>query len=68
MRDEQKGNAKMFEIGEFKGNPTISLKENENSETSFTFGLRKARLIIDNFTAIQEFVEDHQVLKNSKKS
>ena len=49
-------------IGEFKGNKTITLFE-EGSETEkypFSFGLKKAKLIINNIEDIKKFVEENQ--------
>ncbi len=45
------------EYGEFKGNKIITLKRDENDSFPFSFGKGKARLIVDNFDAIKEFVE-----------
>ena len=47
--------------GEYKGHPTISLLKDENDKLPFTFGLTKARLIMENLDAVKEFVE-----KNAK--
>lgn len=50
-----------IELSEFKGNKTISLiRENdEEGRYPFTFGLGKAKLIIENFDDIKKFVEDN---------
>lgn len=45
--------------GEFKGNPIITLQENENDKYPFTFGLKKARLIIAHMDAIRQFVSEN---------
>ncbi len=37
----------MYEIGEFKGNKIITLKENEEDQYGFTFGKKKAKLILE---------------------
>ena len=39
-------------IGSYKGNPTISLGE---GKFPFTFGLAKARLVVENIDAIKAF-------------
>jgi len=44
---------------EYKGHPVIVLI-NEDSEFDFTFGVSKARLILDNIDAIRQFVEDNE--------
>lgn len=55
--EKQKRIISGVEIGEFKGNKTISIpfgKENE----AFTFGVVKAKAICKNIDAIMKFVED----------
>ncbi len=37
--------------------PTIGLKTDTGSKFNFTFGLNKAKLILDNIDDIQKFVE-----------
>ncbi|MGC8479552.1 MAG: hypothetical protein ACP5M9_02695 [Candidatus Micrarchaeia archaeon] len=46
-------------ISEYKGHPILSLLKDENDARPFTFGLTKAKLIIDNIDAIKEFVENN---------
>ena len=43
--------------GEFKGHKIITLR-NEDEKYPFTFGLAKAKLILDNIEEIKKFVED----------
>lgn len=50
----------MFTIGEFKGNMVISLKANEEDRFGLTFGLTKAKLILDNFDNIKKFYDDNK--------
>jgi len=45
------------EIGEYKGNKVLKLSKGENDKYPFAFGLNKAKLILENIIAIQEFVE-----------
>jgi hypothetical protein len=55
------------EIGDFKGNKTISIpfgKENE----AFTFGVVKAKAICKNIDAIMKFVEDSDKEYEAKKA
>jgi len=42
---------------EFKGNPMIVLKNDEEDKFPFQFGLKKAKLILENIDAIKQFVE-----------
>jgi hypothetical protein len=46
-------------LGEYKGHPIISLLKDENDARPFTFGMGKARLILDNLEDIRKFVEDN---------
>ena len=50
----------MFTIGEFKGNITITLKQNEEDPYGFTFGLTKARLILEHLEEIRKFYEENK--------
>lgn len=43
--------------GEYKGNPMIVIKNSEEDKFPFQFGLKKAKLIIENIEAIKEFVK-----------
>lgn len=45
----------MPEISEYKGNKLICL--NPGSKFTFSFGLSKAKMILDNIDAIKKFVE-----------
>lgn len=45
--------------GEYKGHPTISLMKDDEDMRPFTFGLGKAKLIIDNIDEIKKFVEEN---------
>ncbi|MGA2090327.1 MAG: hypothetical protein ABSH12_02565 [Endomicrobiales bacterium] len=42
---------------EFKGNPMLVLKNSEEDKFPFQFGLKKAKLIIENIDSIKKFVE-----------
>ncbi len=45
----------MTTTGNYKGNPTITL--NADDRFPFTFGIAKARLILENIKAIEAFVK-----------
>lgn len=49
----------MVERGEFRGKPILILKRDENEKFPFSFGLGKARLIVDNFDEIKKFLEEN---------
>jgi hypothetical protein len=44
---------------EFKGNPMLVLKNSEEDKFPFQFGLKKAKLVLENIEAIKKFVEKH---------
>ncbi len=48
----------MHKIIEYKGNPIIVLSNNEDDKYPFSFGLSKAKLIINNIEAIKEFIKN----------
>jgi hypothetical protein len=47
------------EIGEFKGNKTLSIPAGEKGE-AFTFGYQKAKAILIHLKAIEQFVNDSE--------
>lgn len=49
----------IVEESEFKGNPMIVLKNDEEDKFPFQFGLKKAKLILENIDAIKDFVQKH---------
>lgn len=49
----------MIEKREFKGNPVIVLKRDENDKYPMSFGLSKAKLIMDNVDEIKKFVAEN---------
>ena len=42
---------------EFKGNAMIVLKNDEEDKYPFQFGVKKAKLVLENIDAIKSFVE-----------
>lgn len=44
---------------EFKGNPMIVIKLTEEDKFPFQFGVKKAKLILENIESIKKFVEKH---------
>ncbi|MCX5707056.1 MAG: hypothetical protein NTW13_05330 [Candidatus Omnitrophica bacterium] len=51
----------MIERGEFKGKPLLVIKRDENDQYPFSFGLSKARLIIENIEEIKKFVQENDI-------
>ncbi len=49
----------IVEESEFKGNPMIVLKNDEEDKFPFQFGLKKAKLVLENIEEIKKFVEKH---------
>lgn len=50
----------MVERSEFKGKPLLVIKRDEDDKYPFSFGLSKARLILENIEEIKKFVEENQ--------
>jgi hypothetical protein len=44
---------------EFKGNVMIVIKNNEEDQYPFQFGLKKAKLVLENIEEIKKFVEKY---------
>ena len=47
------------ERSEFKGRPMLVLKRNEEEKFPFSFGLTKARMILDHIEEIKKFVAEN---------
>ena len=47
----------IVEESEFKGNAMIVLKNDEEDKFPFQFGVKKARLVLENIEEIKKFVE-----------
>jgi len=50
----------IVEESEFKGNAMIVLKNSEDDQYPFQFGVKKAKLVLENIEAIREFVKKHE--------
>jgi hypothetical protein len=49
----------MVERSEFKGKPVLIIRRNEDDKYPFSFGMTKAKLILENLEEIKRFVEDN---------
>lgn len=49
----------IVEESEFKGNAMLVLKNDEADNFPFQFGVKKAKLIVENFETIKDFVAKH---------
>jgi hypothetical protein len=49
----------MVERSEYKGKPLIVLKRSEDDKFPFSFGVSKAKLILENIEEIKKFVEEN---------
>lgn len=49
----------MVELSEFKGKPIIVLRRSEDDKFPFSFGLSKAKLILENLEDIKKFVAEN---------
>ena len=50
----------IVEESEYKGNPMIVLKNTEEDKFPFQFGVKKAKLVLENVEAIRKFVEKYE--------
>ena len=53
-------------IGEWKGRKTLSLLKDDKDERPFTFGVMKAKLILDNLPDIEKFVRENYVERSQR--
>ena len=49
----------MVEKSEYKGKPVIIIKRNEEDQYPFSFGVNKAKLILEHLEEIKNFVEEN---------
>ncbi|MGE5197755.1 MAG: hypothetical protein ACM3IL_04550 [Deltaproteobacteria bacterium] len=47
------------ERGEYKGKPLLILKRNADDKFPFSFGVSKAKLIVENIDEIKKFVDEN---------
>ena len=45
--------------GEFKGHKTLTLLRSEDDKYPFTFGIAKAKLVLEHIDDIKKFVEEN---------
>ena len=57
MDNENAGS--IVERGEYKGKPLLILKRSEDDKYPFSFGISKAKLILDHIEEIKKFVEEN---------
>lgn len=50
----------IVEESEYKGNPMIVLKNTAEDKFPFQFGVKKAKLVLENVEAIRKFVEKYE--------
>lgn len=51
----------MVERSEFKGKPVLVIKRTEDDQFPFSFGITKAKLILENIEEIKKFVSEAEV-------
>ena len=56
----------LVELGDFKGNPVIILKDKEDSQYPTSLGRKKCQLIIANIAAVRRFAEFGDVVVDSQ--
>jgi len=62
----RRGVIMIIERTEYKGQPVIILKRNENDRYPFSFGLGKARMILESIEDIKKFVEENDNKEEKK--
>jgi len=50
----------IIERSEFKGKPMLILKNSEDDKFPFSFGLSKAKKILESIDEIRKFVAEHE--------
>jgi hypothetical protein len=50
----------MTEHSEYQGKPVIAIKRSEDDRYPFSFGVAKAKLIVENIDAIKKFVAEQE--------
>lgn len=50
----------IVERSEYKGKPVMILKRTDDDKFPFTFGLTKARIIVEAIESIREFVAENE--------
>lgn len=50
----------IVEKTEYKGQPVLILKRNENDRYPFSFGMTKAKMILEAIEEIKKFVEENE--------
>ncbi len=50
----------IIERSEFKGRPMLVIKKSEDDKYPFSFGLAKAKLILENLEEIKKFVAENE--------
>jgi len=48
------------ERSEYKGRPVLVLKRSEDEKFPFSFGVAKAKMILENIEEIEKFVEENE--------
>jgi len=54
----------MTEISEYKGSPVFVIRKDQDDKYPFSFGLAKARMMVENIEAIKSFIADCDAKKN----
>lgn len=56
----------IVEESEYKGNPLLVLKGNEEDRYPFSFGLKKAKLVLEHIEDVKKFVAKHDKPKEER--
>lgn len=50
----------IFERSEYKGKPLLVIKRSEDEKFPFSFGMAKAKMILESIDEIKKFVEENE--------
>lgn len=50
----------IIERSEFKGKPIMVIKRDENDKYPFSFGVAKAKMVLENLEEIKKFVQENE--------
>lgn len=56
----------IVEESEYKGNPLLVLKNNEEDRYPFSFGIKKAKLVIEHIEDIKKFIAKYDKQEKAK--
>jgi hypothetical protein len=56
----ERGKTMLYERSEFKGKAMLVIKRGEDEKFPFSFGMTKAKMILESIEEIKQFVKDNE--------